>query len=132
MLRRTVWFSRSAMLGCLAVLIFSDTCTVQASALGIGAILTLPAPFPSPMLSLMVSLEFTLCLMFSLRFFQIWHGSQQPWKLDACDSWKNFYDLTFWMTSLVLSWDYEELLWDQEERINACPRDASDGNLGVD
>ena len=29
------------------------------------------------------------------------HDSQQPQILDPSDSWKNFYDLTFWMKSLV-------------------------------
>ena len=47
--------------------------------------------------------------------------SQQPWKLDTYDSWKNFYDLTSWMMSPVLSWDYEELPWDWQERIMFAP-----------
>ena len=105
---------------------------VWALAFGIGMILTLPTPFPLPMLSLMVSLEFMLSLTFSLRFFQICVAPNSHRYWDACDFWKNFYDLTFWMTSLVLSWDYEELLWDQGGEDNACPRDVSDGNLGVD
>ena len=60
------------------------------------------------------------------------HCSQQLWKLDAYDSLKNFYDLTSWMMSPVLSWGYEELPWDWQERIVFGPEDASDGNLGKD
>ena len=75
-----------------------------------GAILMFPIPFMLSALSVTVSHSLT-------QFFPKMCCSQQLLKLDACDSSKNFYNLTAWMMSPVQPWNYEELTWEWLEQI---------------
>ena len=70
MLSRTTQINRSAAFECLAMLIVSGACMVQAPAFGMGAVFMLPASFPLPMLCIDLSVELFVCsLMFLLRLF---------------------------------------------------------------
>ena len=91
---RTIRFSRSAMLRCPTMVIPQGMLVVQAHAFQTGAWSVM---FPTSFMHHLHSVSQS----HSLDFSKDMHCSQQPLKLDACDSSKNLYNLASWMMSLA-------------------------------